>query len=208
MVIILTGAYQFFLDLNTSLKKVRAIRNPKTEKEDVLLKFFFSKATSYENDKSVGTVQFEIKDSAITDAHVLIIEDIFDTGLTMKKIVDTVNQKGAKSVKSCVLLHKKNNDNMKYFDYFSDYIGFCIPDKFVIGYGLDFNDFLRDMEHVCVISQLAIDKYKVWSINLPIICLLKYPILLVKMFVYNYFQKSFICLKQLKDLKNQTFKRA
>lgn len=161
MVIILTGAYQFFLDLNTSLKKVRAIRNPKTEKEDVLLKFFFSKATSYENDKSVGTVQFEIKDSAITDAHVLIIEDIFDTGLTMKKIVDTVKQKGAKSVKSCVLLHKKNNDNMQYSDYFSDYIGFCIPDKFVIGYGLDFNDFLRDMEHVCVISQLAIDKYKV-----------------------------------------------
>ena len=49
-----------------------------------------------------------MEDSAINNSHVLVVEDIFDSGLTMKKIVDTLKGKGAKSVKSCVLLHKKN----------------------------------------------------------------------------------------------------
>ena len=56
MIVILTGAYQFFQDLNTSLKKVRAMRNPKSDEEDVVVKFFFSKASSYEGTESTGTV--------------------------------------------------------------------------------------------------------------------------------------------------------
>ena len=70
----------------------------------------------------------------------------------MKKIIDTMNEKKCKSVKSCVLLHKKNPGNLIYEKYFSDYIGYFIPDVFVIGYGLDYNEYVRDMEHVCVIS--------------------------------------------------------
>ena len=127
----------------------------------MLIKFFFSKATSYENTGSTGTVKFEIKDEVIDGANVLIVEDIFDTGLTMKKIVDTIKSKGAKSVKSVTLLHKKNPANQSYSDYFCDYIGYYIPDVFVIGYGLDYNDYVRDMEHVCVISKLGIEKHKV-----------------------------------------------
>ena len=88
-----------------------------------------------------------------------MIEDIYDTGLTMKKIIDTIQMKGAKSVKTCTLLHKKNMNNLEY-NYYSDYIGFFCPMKFVVGYGMDYNEKMRDMEHLCVISQAGIEKYK------------------------------------------------
>ena len=126
-----------------------------------MIKFFFSKATSYEGTASTGTVKFEVKDELLAGAHVLVVEDIFDTGLTMKKIVDTVKSKGALSCKSACLLHKRNPQNLTYSEYFSDYIGYFIPDEFVIGYGLDYNEFVRDMEHVCVISKAGIEKHKV-----------------------------------------------
>ena len=160
ILVILTGAYQFFFDLNTSLQKLRAMRNPATEDEDVICHFYFSKAKSYDNDESTGEVKFTVEDSAITDAHVLILEDIFDSGLTMKKIVDTLKTKGAKSVRSCVLLHKRNEVNLQYSSYFSDYIGFFIPNSFIVGYGLDYNNQMRDLEHICVISEHAKSKFR------------------------------------------------
>ena len=65
MLVILTGANQFFNDLNTSLRKVRTARNPKSDEEDVILKYFFVKATSYTNTTSSGTVTVTVPEEVV-----------------------------------------------------------------------------------------------------------------------------------------------
>ena len=160
MLVIITGAYQFFQDLLTSIKKVRAIRNPQTDEEDVIIKFFLQKASSYHSGmESSGNVVFNQEGAQIEGKHVLVIEDVYDSGQCMKKIIENIMSKKCKSLKTCVLIHKKNHKNLMY-DYFCDYIGFYCPNKFIIGYGMDFNEYFRDMEHICAISEHAIQKYK------------------------------------------------
>ena len=78
----------------------------------------------------------------------------------MNTMIKVSMEKGAKTVKSCVLLHKKNPKNLK-FNYYPEYLGYFIPDRFIIGYGLDYNEKGRDLRHVCVINQNGIEKYKV-----------------------------------------------
>ena len=80
----------------------------------------------------------------------------------MKHMVDKITGFGAKDVKVCVLLHKKNPENLK-LNFFADYTGYFVPCKFVLGYGMDYNELCRDMRHVCIISQYGIDKYKQWE---------------------------------------------
>ena len=63
------------------------------------------------------------------------------------------------SLKVSTLFHKKNLNNLKH-NYFADYIGFVIPDVFVIGFGMDYNDYYRDLNHLCVINQAGIDYFK------------------------------------------------
>ena len=60
-------------------------------------------------------------------------------------------------------MHKKNTVNLKH-DYWPDYIGFWCPQKFIIGYGMDYNEYFRDLEHISVISQHALEKYKEWNL--------------------------------------------
>ena len=90
--------------------------------------------------------------------HILIVEDIYDTGNTMKKMLDTIGEYRAASVKSCVLLHKREPSNLQ-FNYFPDYLGFTIPCHFVIGYGMDYNERFRDMRHICLINENGIKKF-------------------------------------------------
>ena len=78
----------------------------------------------------------------------LIIEDIIDTGKTMKFLVNYINELGAKSVKSCALLDKKSR-RVENID--ADYVGFEIPDLFVIGYGLDYDEKYRNLPYIGVV---------------------------------------------------------
>lgn len=155
MFIVLDGAFQFFSDLNDSLLKVRAIKKPKT---DVTIRYFFVRASSYRNTESTGDVFFRVNEEDCKGRDVLIIEDIYDTGSTMKKMIDKINQHGAASVKSCVLLHKREPKNLEY-DYWPEYCGFSIPKMFVIGYGLDYNEYGRDIRHVCSVSHYCLEEY-------------------------------------------------
>ena len=101
-----------------------------------------------------------IKDSLVRGKNILIVEDMYDTGHTMSIMLEVLKSKGANNVKTCVLMHKKNPENLQY-NYFCDYIGFFIPIIFVIGYGMDYNDYVRDIRHICSISQKGIEKYKI-----------------------------------------------
>jgi hypoxanthine phosphoribosyltransferase len=87
---------------------------------------------------------------------VIVVEDIFDSGSTIMKLRNTLLGFQLKSLKFAVLFHKKNHKNLKH-NFFADYIGFYIPDVFVIGYGMDYNEYYRDLSHLCVINQAGIE---------------------------------------------------
>jgi hypoxanthine phosphoribosyltransferase len=83
----------------------------------------------------------------IKDKHVLIVEDIFDTGLTLKYLIDNLNAREPKSVKVCTLLKKETKNQA---DIELDYVGFKIPDEFVVGYGLDVAERFRNLPMIAI----------------------------------------------------------
>ena len=103
-------------------------------------------ASSYVNTESTGSVKIHSEPVLdIRDQDVLVIDDILDTGRTMKKIVTSFNRVGAKDIKVCVLLDKPSR---RVEDISADYIGFEIPNAFVVGYGLDYNEYYRNLPYI------------------------------------------------------------
>ena len=80
---------------------------------------------------------------------VLIVEDILDTGLTLKHIVKHLMSKHPKSLKICVLLDKKERRKVQID---ADYVGFEVPDKFLVGYGLDYAERYRNLPYIRELS--------------------------------------------------------
>ncbi|MGF7185652.1 hypoxanthine phosphoribosyltransferase [Desulfitispora alkaliphila] len=116
---------------------------------DVPVEFDFMVVSSYGNElKSSGEVKI-IKDldQSIKDKHVLIVEDIIDTGLTLNYLCDYLKGRGPASIKICTLLDKpEGRENPIEVDY----IGYSIPNKFVVGYGLDFEEYYRNVPYIFV----------------------------------------------------------
>jgi hypoxanthine phosphoribosyltransferase len=83
----------------------------------------------------------------IKDKHVLIVEDILDTGLTLKYLVDNLWAREPKSIKSCTLLKKETPNQI---DIQTEFVGFTIPDEFVVGYGLDVAERYRNLPMIAV----------------------------------------------------------
>jgi hypoxanthine phosphoribosyltransferase len=91
----------------------------------------------------------------VTGRHVLLIDDILDSGGTIKLVVPLVKELGAATVKTCVLLRK---DRPAARETPVDYVGFEIPDEFVVGYGLDYNDYYRNLPDIVVLKQDVIGR--------------------------------------------------
>lgn len=112
-------------------------------------------ASSYGNGTvSSGEVKItkELKQN-VAGRNVLIIDDVFDSGLTLQLLVNLMRDRGAKSVKSCVFLQK---DVLHATAYRPDYVGYQIPNAFVIGYGLDYAEKYRHLPYVGVIKPEAV----------------------------------------------------
>jgi len=85
--------------------------------------------------------------------HVIIVDDIFDTGRTLAGVIQRLRKLGAADVKICVLLEKKRrHENAVKVDW----VGFKIPDQFVVGYGLDFNGRYRGLKQIRVLEKQAV----------------------------------------------------
>ena len=131
VVCVLKGALIFTADL---------IKNLKTP---VILEF--AKVKSYEGkEKGENLVLLEPKEY-ISDRNILIVDDIFDTGETLKVLIDRIERLNPKTVKTCVLLNKKVKKRVRFKPNF---VGFNIPDKFVVGYGLDYNENYRNLPFI------------------------------------------------------------
>lgn len=111
----------------------------------------FMDVSSYVGTKSTGEVKINKDlDRSIKGCDVLIVEDIVDTGRTLKTVIELLYTKGASSVKVVSLLDKKYR---RVVDVKADYVGFDIPDEFVIGYGLDYNQKYRNLPYVGVLKK-------------------------------------------------------
>ena len=108
---------------------------------------------SYTGTKSTGKVRgLEALRDSFKGRHVVIVDDIFDTGQTLAALVARLKELGAADVKICVLLHKKKRQVPVKIDW----IGFKIPDEFVVGYGLDYNGRYRGLKQIRVLETPAL----------------------------------------------------
>jgi hypoxanthine phosphoribosyltransferase len=85
----------------------------------------------------------------ISGRDVLLIDDIFDTGHTLAKVVELLAEFGPTSLRSAVLLRKSGRQEVVYQP---DFVGFQIPDEFVVGYGLDYNDEYRNLPYLAALE--------------------------------------------------------
>lgn len=134
---ILKGAFIFMADL------IREI--------DVPVELDFMDVSSYGlSTSSSGEVRI-VKDLeySIKDRDVLIVEDIVDTGLTLKYISGVLQNRNPRSIKIACLLDKPSR---RKTDIYPDYVGYSIPDKFVVGYGLDYAEQYRHYPAVCILK--------------------------------------------------------
>ncbi len=134
---ILKGAIIFLSDL------VREINLP--------IALDFMAVSSYgSSTESSGAVRI-LKDLErdVENKHVLIVEDIVDTGLTLKYLLDNLHARKPASVKTCTLLDKPSR---RLVDVTVNYNGFSIPDKFVVGYGLDYGETYRNLPYIAVLK--------------------------------------------------------
>ena len=135
---VLTGSLMFIADL------VRRLEMP--------LRIGLIQASSYRG-KTTTAGELHIDPDILADVrgrHVLLLDDILDTGQTLKHLVQHLHDQGALSVKVGVLLRKQGR---QVHQVRVDFVGFEIPDEFVVGYGLDFNDEYRQLPHIAVLPR-------------------------------------------------------
>jgi hypoxanthine phosphoribosyltransferase len=117
------------------------------------------KAKSYEGTSSTGVVRVspEASEVDVRDRHVLVVEDIVDTGGTLRTLLDRFAAAGAASVRMVALLDKRAGRDCSVEANNPHWSGFVVEDKFVIGYGLDFDGAYREVEYVGVLKP---ERYK------------------------------------------------
>jgi len=152
---VLKGGYKFFTDLFNKMQ----LLNRNTDKS-VPISVDFIRLKSYENEKSTGSIKVIGSDNLdnLKGKNVLVVEDIIDTGRTMTHLLELLKKFEPKSVKVASLLVKRTPLAVGYRP---DYIGFEIPDVFIVGYALDYNEYFRDLGHICVINDNGKKKYSV-----------------------------------------------
>ncbi len=87
----------------------------------------------------------------LTGRHVLVIDDILDSGGTLRVLLDAVEKMGPASLRSCVLLRKDRPDLSNRIT--PDFVGFEVPNEFLVGYGLDFDHLYRNLPEICVLDR-------------------------------------------------------
>lgn len=137
IVSVLKGSYVFMADLTRQIKTPCNI--------DFMVVSSYGKGT-----KTSGEVQI-IKDieQKIEGRDLLIVEDILDSGVTLSYLMKVLKARGAKSIRLCTLLSKPSRRRV---DVAIDYLGFEIPDEFVVGYGLDYAEKYRNLPYIGILK--------------------------------------------------------
>jgi hypoxanthine phosphoribosyltransferase len=138
LVAVLKGSFVFLADLIRRL--------------DLPLEIEFVRLSSYgrgkESSGKISVVQG--LSTEVKGRHLLVVEDIVDTGLTTNFLLDYLRQKEPSSIKVCALTSKPSR---RKFPLTIDYLGFTVPDKFLVGYGLDYDEKFRNLPDICFIEE-------------------------------------------------------
>ena len=123
------------------------------KKVELPVEIEFMKASSYgasSVSSGVIKIQLDIKRDDLSTSDFLIVEDIIDSGRTLSHLVTYLKERGARSVKTCTLLDKPSR---RVIDLVPDYSGCQIPDEFVVGFGLDYDEKYRNLPYVAVLKR-------------------------------------------------------
>lgn len=137
---VLNGAFIFMADLIRSL--------------DIPCRVDFVRLASY-GSGSISSGEVRITkdlETPIAGKDVLIVEDIVDTGLTLSRLVEMFRERRPETLRVCAFLDKAER---RLVPFTADYVGFPIPDHFVVGYGLDYNEKFRFLPDVCVLKGIV-----------------------------------------------------
>ncbi|OFV68698.1 MAG: Hypoxanthine phosphoribosyl transferase [Candidatus Syntrophoarchaeum caldarius] len=135
VVCVLKGAWVFMADL------VRRLSLP--------VRCDFVRLRSYQGTETTGKVEMLLDTTSdLEGKDLLIVEDIVDTGITMDYLLSHMQKRGVRSVEVCALLDKPSR---RVVDLEIRYVGFTIPDKFIVGYGLDFDEKFRNLPYIGVV---------------------------------------------------------
>lgn len=139
LICILKGSLYFFADL--------------TKRIDLESEIEFVRISSYEGEKSTGKISLKLDtDEPVTGKNVIVIEDIIDTGRTLSYLMNYLKEQKPKKLKLCTLLDKPERREVKGIKV--NYTGFTIPNRFVIGYGLDLDQKYRNLPQInCFIPE-------------------------------------------------------
>lgn len=146
LVCVLKGGFNFASDLSKLLASAVSAR-----KLSLPIHMEFVVASTYLNDR----VDHDTKLTVCTDPntfknqHVVIAEDLIDTGTTMRKLVSELKSFNAESVEVACLCVKRRPDCTPFVP---DYVGFEVTDTFIVGYGIDYNEHFRDIPHICSVN--------------------------------------------------------
>ena len=132
---VLKGSFIFLADLARRLDIPRTVE--------------FIAVSSYDGASSGAVRMIMDVRGDIADRHVLIVEDIIDTGNTLRYLIDVLQSRGPASIKTCALLHKRE---ATVVDVPVDYVGFPVGDEWVVGYGLDYDEFGRTLPYIGTIE--------------------------------------------------------
>ncbi len=138
LVVILKGSMPFASDL---MKRI-----------DLPLELEFMKVSSYGSGTSSSgdiKIHLDLKRSNLQDCNLLVIEDIIDSGRTLTCLSKLLMERGVSNVRTCTLLDKPSRREVEFEP---DYCGKVIPNEFVVGYGLDFNEKYRNLPYIGVLS--------------------------------------------------------
>lgn len=138
MVGILKGAFTFYADL------VRAVRLP------IAVDFLTVSSYGFSTRSSQKVTLLTDLTEDIAGRDVMLVEDIVDSGLTIKHLLETFSTRHPKSLAVCTLLNKAER---RIVDVTLDYVGFDIPNKFVVGYGLDYQQRYRNLPYLAVLEE-------------------------------------------------------
>ena len=136
---VLKGAYAFYADL------ARAIRIP-VRVDFIVVTSYGSRAKTSGKVRLVTELTEEIKGK-----DVLLVEDIVDSGLTVQRLTKSLAKKKPRSIKVCTLLSKPDR---RVVDVRIEYVGFKVPDQYVVGYGLDYQQKYRNLPYLAVLDQM------------------------------------------------------
>ena len=141
VIAVMTGSLVLFADL------IRRLSMP--QRVGVI------RASSYRGGMTSGELKVDADMMIdVSGRDVLLVDDIFDTGRTLERLVGMMHEMGAASAKTAVLLHKQRDHVV---DVRPDFVAFKIPDEFVVGYGLDYLDMYRNLPYLAVLEPAEIE---------------------------------------------------